>query len=52
MADGNQTVDGEGNLKSKFSDLNSDLKCAGMTGKTGSKVISIVHCSSKDETWG
>ena len=55
MADGNQTVDGEGNLKSNFSGLNSDLKCTGMTGKTGSKVISmcivpvkVKHGDSKD----
>ena len=39
--DGNQAVDGEGNLKSNFAGFNNDLKCASMTGKTESKVISM-----------
>ena len=30
-----------GNLKSNFAGFNNDLKCASMTGKTGSKVISM-----------
>ena len=54
--DGNQAVDGEGNLKSNFAGLNDDLKCASMTGKTESKVISmgivpvkVKHEDCKDE---
>ena len=39
--DGSQPVDGEGNLKSNFAGFNDDLKCASMTRKTGSKVISM-----------
>ena len=39
--DGNQTVDGGGNLKNNFAGFKNDLKCASMTGKTGSKVISV-----------
>ena len=38
---GNQTVDRGGNLKNNFAGFNNDLKCASMTGKTGSKVISM-----------
>ena len=38
---GNDAVDGGGNLKNNFAGFNNDLKCANMTGKTGSKVISI-----------
>ena len=34
-------MDGEGNLKSNFAGFNNDLMCASMTGKTGSKVISM-----------
>ena len=34
-------MDGEGNLKSNFAGFNNDLKCASMTGKTGSKVIGL-----------
>ena len=40
-ADGNQAVDGEENLKSNFAGFNNDFNCASMTGKTGSKVISM-----------
>ena len=39
--DGNQTVNGEGNLKNNFAGFNNDLQCASMTGKTGSKVTSM-----------
>ena len=39
--DGNQAVDGERNLKSNFAGFNNDLKCASMTRKTESKVISM-----------
>ena len=39
--DGNKTVNGGGNLKNNFAGLNNDLMCADMTGKTGSKVISM-----------
>ena len=39
--DGNQAVDREGNLKSNFAGISNDLKCASMTGKTGSEVISM-----------
>ena len=39
--DGNQIVDGGGNLKNNFAAFNNDLKRATMTGKTGSKVISM-----------
>ena len=39
--DGNQAVDGEGNLKSNFACLNNDLKCASLKGKKESKVISM-----------
>ena len=39
--DGNQAVDREGNLKSNFAGTSNDLKCASMTGKTGSEVISM-----------
>ena len=53
--DGNQTVDGGGNLKNNFAGFNNDLKCTNMTGKTGSKVISmcivpvnVKHGDSKD----
>ena len=45
--DGNQTVDGEGNLKSNFAGFNNDLKCASMTGKTGYKIISMCIVSVK-----
>ena len=50
--DGNQAVDGEGNIKSNFAGFNNDLKCASMIGKTGSKVISmcIVPAKVKHET--
>ena len=34
-------MDEEGNLKSNFAGFNNDLKCASMTGKTGSKVIGL-----------
>ena len=40
-ADGNQTGDGGGNLKNNFAGFSNDLKCASMTGKTESKVISM-----------
>ena len=40
--DGNQTVDGAGNLKSNFAGFNNDLKCASMTEKTGSKKITCI----------
>ena len=53
--DGNQAVNGEGNLKSSIAGFNNDLKCASMTGKTESKVISmcivpvkVKHEDSKD----
>ena len=53
--DGNQTVDGEGNLKSNFAGFNNDLKCASMTGKTGYKIISMCIVSVKmgmSKIWG
>ena len=40
-ADRTQTGDGGGNLENNFAGFNSDTKCASMTGKTGSKVISM-----------
>ena len=53
--DGNQAVNGEGNLKSNIAGFNNDFKCASMTGKTESKVISMCivpvrmkHEDSKD----
>ena len=45
--DGNQKMDGEGNLKSNFAGFNNDLKCASMTWKTGYKVISVCIVSVK-----
>ena len=39
--DGNQTVDGGGNLKNNFAGFSNNLKCASMTGKSGSKVIKM-----------
>ena len=36
--DGNQTVDGGGNLKNNSTGFNNDLKWARMTGKTGFKM--------------
>ena len=39
--DGNQAVNGEGNLQSNIAGFNNDFKCASMTGKTESKVISM-----------
>ena len=53
--DGNQAVNGEGNLQSNIAGFNNDFKCASMTGKTESKVISMCivpvrmkHEDSKD----
>ena len=34
-------MDGEGNLKSNFAGFSNDLKCASITGKTESEVISM-----------
>ena len=34
-------MDGGGNLKNNFAGFNNDFKCSSMTGKTGSKVISM-----------
>ena len=40
-ADWNQIVNRGGDLKNNFAGFNNDLKCASMTGKTRSKVISM-----------
>ena len=48
---GNQTVDGGGNLKNNFVGFNNDLKCVSMTGKTGSKVISMSIVPVKSMEW-
>ena len=45
--DGNQEVDEEGYLKSNFAGFSDYLKCASMTGRAGSKVISLCIVSVK-----
>ena len=39
--DGSQKIDGGENLKNNFAGFNNDLKCASVSGKAGSKVISM-----------
>ena len=39
--DGSQKIDGGENLKNNFAGFSNDLKCVSVSGKAGSKVISM-----------